>query len=109
MEEYNVYSIELKRKNGKYRVHITYDSETTGCELKFKEKITSDIVAGIDVNNIDRVAVSIVSRQGNLLDYKSFYYHEMEHVSSNKRNNISGELAKEMMDYMLSWNAGAIV
>ncbi|MFA1819664.1 hypothetical protein ACDX78_05615 [Virgibacillus oceani] len=80
--------------------------ETSGCELKFKEKTTSDIVAGIDVN-IDRVAVSIVSKQGNLLDHKIFYFHEMEYVSSNKRDNIAGELAKEMMDYMLSWNAGA--
>jgi IS605 OrfB family transposase len=108
IEEYNVYSIELKRKNGTYRVHITYDMGTPGCELKFKEKITSDIVAGIDVN-IDRVAVSIVSKQGNLLDHKTFNCHEMEYVSSNKRDNISGELAKEMMDYILSWNAGAIV
>ncbi|WP_241558831.1 IS200/IS605 family accessory protein TnpB-related protein [Oceanobacillus halophilus] len=108
MEEYHAYSIELKRKNGQYRVHLTYDMETFGRELKFGGKITSDTLAGIDVN-IDKVAVSIVSKQGNLLAHQTFYCHEMEYVSSKKRSNVSGELAKEIIDYILSWNAGAIV
>ncbi|WP_241558933.1 IS200/IS605 family accessory protein TnpB-related protein [Oceanobacillus halophilus] len=108
IEGYHAYSIELKRKNGQYRVHLTYDVETFGRELKFGGKITSNIAAGIDVN-IDKVAVSVVSKQGNLLAHQTFYCHEMEYVSSNKRNNISGEVAKEIIDYILSWNAGSIV
>ncbi len=108
IEEYKVYSIEIKRKEKKYYVHITYDVETHGRELKWSEKITSDVVAGIDVN-IDKASVSIITKQGNLLESKTFYCHEMEYVKSNRRSNISGELAKEIIDYLLSWNVGAIV
>jgi IS605 OrfB family transposase len=108
IEEYKVYSIELKKKNGKYYVHITYDIETCGSELKWSEKIHSDIIAGIDVN-IDRVAVSILTKQGNLLESRTFYCHEMEYASSNKRSNMAGELAKEVVDYLLKHNVGAMV
>ena len=66
------------------------------------------MVAGIDVN-IDRVAVSILTKQGNWLESKTFYCHEMEYVKSNRRSNIAGELAKEIIDYLLSWNVGAFV
>ena len=106
--EYNVYSIELKRKNKKVYVHITHEINTAGSMLNWNEKITSDIVAGIDVN-IDKITVSILTKQGNLLESKTFYCHEMEYVKSNRRTNIAGELAKEIMDYLLSWNVRAIV
>ena len=108
IEEYQVYSVEMKRKKEKYYAHITYDVDTPGTELSWNETITSDLVAGIDVN-IDRVAVSILTKQGNWLESKTFYCHEMEYVQSNRRNNISGELAKQIVDYLLSWNVGAFV
>ena len=79
IEEYKVYSIEVKRKKERYYVHITYDVDEVGSELTWSDKITSDYIAGIDAN-IDRVAVSVVSKQGNLLESKTFYCHEMEYV-----------------------------
>ena len=108
IEEYQVYSIELKRKQEKYYAHITYDVDTPGTELRWNETITSDLVAGIDVN-IDRVAVSILTKQGNWLESKTFYCHEMEYVKSNRRNNISGEVAKQMVDYLLHRNVRAFI
>ena len=33
----------------------------------------------------------------------------MEYVKSNRRSNIAGELAKGIINYLLSWNVGAIV
>jgi IS605 OrfB family transposase len=108
MEEYIPYSIELKRKNSKIFVHITYEEVVHGSRLNWNEKIQSDLLAGIDVN-IDRIAVSILTKQGNLVESKSFYCHEMEYVKSNRRSNISGELAKEIVQYLLTWNVGAIV
>ena len=33
----------------------------------------------------------------------------MEYVRSNRRNNISGEIAKHIVDYLLGWNVGAVV
>jgi IS605 OrfB family transposase len=79
-----------------------------GSILNWNEKIQSELVAGIDVN-IDRVAVSILTKKGNMLESKTFYCHEMEYVKSNRRSNISGEIAKDIIQYLLSWNAGAIV
>jgi IS605 OrfB family transposase len=108
IEEYQVYSIEIRRKGNKYYVHITYDQETFGCKLKCKEKISSDIVAGIDVN-IDKIAVAILTKQGRFLESRTFYCHEMEYVSSNRRTNIAGEKAKEVIDYLLQLNVGAFV
>ncbi|MGF6954117.1 IS605 OrfB family transposase [Neobacillus sp. B4I6] len=108
LEEYCPYSIELKRKNNKVYVHITYDEVVHGSILNWNEMILSDRVAGIDVN-IDRVAVSILTKQGNLLESKTFYCHEMEYVKSNRRSNISGEIAKDIIQYLLTWNVGAMV
>ena len=50
IEEYKVYSIEIKRKKERYYVHITYDVEEVGSERTWSDKITSDYIVGIDVN-----------------------------------------------------------
>src|SRR5437763_11887536 len=76
IETYKPYSIEMKRNNQKYYVHITYDLEFQGTKLNWRDKIASDLVAGIDVN-IDRIAVSILTNQVNRLESNTFYCHEM--------------------------------
>ncbi|KAA9018337.1 hypothetical protein [Niallia endozanthoxylica] len=70
--------------------------------------MTSDTVAGIDLN-IDRVAVSIVTKQRNWLESRTFYCHGMEYVKSNRRSNIAGEMAKQIIDYLVSWNVGGFI
>ena len=107
-ETYKPYSIEIKRKDDEYYVYLTYEEEVPGIELYSKQPIKADKIAGIDIN-IDRVAVNILSSQSDFLKSKVFYCHEMEFVSSNKRNNLSGELAKEVIDFLLDKNVGAIV
>uniref|UniRef100_UPI001108FB87 IS200/IS605 family accessory protein TnpB-related protein n=1 Tax=Aquibacillus sediminis TaxID=2574734 RepID=UPI001108FB87 len=54
-------------------------------------------------------AVSLVSKQGNFLESKVFYCHELEYVRSNKRNNIVGETVKNVFTWLLTKNVGAIV
>ena len=102
------YSIEIKRKNGEYYVYLTYEEEVSGIQLKSKQLITASKIAGIDIN-IDRIAVNILSSQGNFLKSRVFCCHELEFVSSNKRNNIVGEMAKDIIDFLLEENVGAIV
>ncbi len=102
------YSVELKRKNGEYYVYLTYEEETPGIELYSKQPLTAARVAGIDVN-IDRIAISVLSNQGNFLKSRVFYCHEMEYVSSNKRANLSGELARDIINFLLEENVSAIV
>ncbi len=106
--EYKPYSIEIKRKNDEYYVYLTHEEEVPGIELYPKQLITADKIAGIDVN-IDRVAINILSSQGNFLKSRVFYCHELEFVSSNKRNNVAGEMAKDIIDFLLEENIGAIV
>ena len=73
--------------------------ETIGTQLNWNEKIISDRVAGIDVN-IDRIAVTILTSQGNWMESRTFYCHEIEYVKENRRSNIAGEVAKQVIDYL---------
>jgi IS605 OrfB family transposase len=50
-----------------------------------------------------------VSIQGNWLKSKVFYCHELEYASTNKRENIIGETEKQMFEWFLEENVGAIV
>ena len=59
--EYQPYTVEIKRKNGEYYVHLIYEEEVYGRELAYDEPIQAERIAGIDIN-IDRIAVSIVSK-----------------------------------------------
>ncbi|HDX9580797.1 TPA: IS200/IS605 family accessory protein TnpB-related protein, partial [Bacillus pseudomycoides] len=98
----------IKRKNGEYYLHLTYEFEVCGRELKWNEFVAGERIAGIDVN-VDRYAVSIASADGNFIESRIFYCHEMEYVSSHRRDNIAGEKAKEIIDYLLEQNVGSIV
>ncbi|BDG43251.1 IS200/IS605 family accessory protein TnpB-related protein [Saccharococcus caldoxylosilyticus] len=106
--EYRPYTVEIKRKNGEYYVHLIYEEEVYGRELTYDEPIQAERVAGIDIN-IDRIAVSIVSKQGNFIKSKVFYCHELEYVKANKRNNIVGETVGDVYDWLLQENVGAVV
>ncbi|QXJ37850.1 hypothetical protein BV455_01113 [Parageobacillus caldoxylosilyticus] len=106
--EYQPYTVEIKRKNGEYYVHLVYEEEVYGRELTYDEPIQAERIAGIDIN-IDRIAVSIVSKQGNFLQSKVFYCHELEYVRANKRNNIVGETVRDVYDWLMQENVGVVV
>jgi IS605 OrfB family transposase len=106
--EYQPYTVEIKRKNGGYYVYLIYEEEVYGRELTYDEPIQAERIAGMDIN-IDRIAVSIVSKQGNFLQSKVFYCHELEYVRANKRNNIVGETVRDVYDWLLQENVGAVV
>lgn len=103
------YTIQILRKSGSFYVNLIYEEVVYGNELRSKDQlVVGDKLAGIDVN-IDRIAVTILTKPGNFLKSKVFYYHEMEYVSSHRRSNIAGVVAKEVIDYLLAENIGAIV
>jgi IS605 OrfB family transposase len=106
--QYQPYTVEIKRKNGEYYIHLIYEEEVYGRELTYDEPIQAERIAGMDIN-IDRIAVSIVSKQGNFLQSKVFYCHELEYVRANKRNNIIGETVRDVYDWLLQENVGAVV
>ncbi|MBA2872489.1 IS605 OrfB family transposase [Anoxybacillus calidus] len=106
--DYQPYTVEIKRKNGEYYLHLIYEEEVYGRELTYDELIQGEQIAGIDIN-IDRIAVTIISRQGNFIKSKVFYCHELEYVKANKRNNIVGETVRNVYDWLLQENVGAVV
>jgi len=106
--EYQPYTVEIKRKNGEYYIHLIYEEEVYGRELAYDEPIQAERIAGMDIN-IDRIAVSIVSKQGNFLQSKVFYCHELEYVRANKRNNLIGETVRDVYDWLMQENVGAVV
>jgi IS605 OrfB family transposase len=106
--KYRPYTVEIKRKNGEYYVHLIYEEEVYGRELAYDEPIQAERIAGMDIN-IDRIAISIVSKQGNFIQSKVFYCHELEYVRANKRNNIIGETVRDVYDWLLQENVGAVV
>jgi IS605 OrfB family transposase len=106
--EYRTYTMEIKRKNGEYYLHLSYEEEVYGREITYDEPIQAERIAGIDIN-IDRIAVSIVLKQGNFLKSKVFYCHELEYVRANKRNNLIGETVRDVYDWLLQENVGTVV
>jgi IS605 OrfB family transposase len=106
--DYQPYTVEIKRKNGEYYVHLIYEEEVYGRELTCDEPIRAERIAGIDIN-IDRIAVSIVSKQGNFLKSKVFYCHELEYVRANKRNNLIGETVRDVYNWLMQENVGVVV
>jgi IS605 OrfB family transposase len=107
-EVYKTYSVQIIRKKGEYTVHVMHDAKESGKELKNKEQFTGDLIAGIDMN-IDRIAVSILTRQGNLKETRVFYCYELEYASSNKRNNIVGNIVKEIFKYLIRMKVKCLV
>lgn len=101
------YSMEIVRKNGEYFVHFTYDEEEYG-KAVYEIPEYHDIIAGIDLN-IDRIAVTLLTKQGNFIESRIFYCHELEYTSSNKRDNIVGETVKKLFNWLIEKKVGAIV
>ncbi|GEL75993.1 hypothetical protein TMU01_02280 [Tenuibacillus multivorans] len=108
MEFYQAYTVQIKRKNGDYYAHFIYDETEYGEVLVSRTDILKDVVAGIDIN-IDHISVSLATKQGNFIESKNFYCHELEYVGSNKRDNIIGETVKAFFEWLLSKNVGAII
>ncbi|MGM7722553.1 IS200/IS605 family accessory protein TnpB-related protein [Metabacillus sp. Hm71] len=108
IEVFKPYTIQIKRKNGEYYVHFIYEENEYGRELYSTDIIKKNVIAGIDIN-IDRIAVSLASNQGNFLESKVFYCHELEYVRANKKGNLVGETVKTIFEWLKLKNAGAIV
>lgn len=95
LETSEAYQVELIKKEGKIYVHITID-EARLKEYKEIHTIGSGVI-GIDTNS-DGFALTGLD---NNLNYKESTYlkqHELLYARSNRRNNLCGELVKEVID-----------
>ncbi len=107
IEKSIAYSVRITRDKDRYTSHITLSEDVRGRYIyeipKFAEK-----VGGIDIN-VDRICVVIADRQGNFIDRKTFYCHELEYVRKNKRDYVIHKTVKEIFEWINSKSIECIV
>ncbi len=90
------YSIRLKRRNGKYEVHLTFEEE-----LKVEPDFSNGL-AGMDINP-NNFSVAIIHPNGNFKTSKVFWMHDINTVSANKRDYIIQNTLHEVMSWIKSF------
>ena len=88
------YQVELIRKNGKVYCHITID-ESKISEYTEENSIYNGVI-GIDTNP-DGLALTRLDRFGNYKWSSYLKRSELLYIRTNKRENLCGELAKEVI------------
>ncbi|WP_440603443.1 hypothetical protein [Bacillus sp. GB_SG_008] len=96
------YSIRLKRRNGRYEVHLTLEEEMT------TKPDFSKGVAGMDINP-DNLSVTIIHEKGNFRASRVFWMHNINTVSANKRDFIIQETLYEVMRWIHSFGVDTLV
>jgi len=92
------YKVELIRKNRRYYCHITIDETKI---MEYKPLCTGHCgIAGVDTNP-DGFAVTLINKDGNYKQSVYFKQPELQYASSNRRENLCGELAKKVVNYAL--------
>jgi len=92
----------LKKDNQRYKVIIDYGVDDP------KEKISFDNgVIGVDINP-DRIAISNLGRDGNLISSLSFVNNRIFFASTNKRDYEIGCMVKKIINYALTNNKGIV-
>jgi len=99
----NSYNIRLLRKDERhYRVVIDYEVDNPNIIIDFSEG-----VIGVDVNP-DRVAISELAKDGNLIKSFSIINNRMFFGSTNKRDYEIGCIVKQIINYALQRNKGIV-
>jgi len=104
LEDGGIYSIELIRGiDNKYRVHITFDEFVPVEVVSFLNG-----AIGLDVNP-DSIALAEIDNEGNLISCMSYALPELTYSSRTKRDNLIGEVAKEIVSIALSKGKGLVI
>jgi len=104
LEDGGIYSIELIRgQDFKYRVHITFDEFVPIQVVSF-----SHGAIGVDVNP-DGVALTEIENSGNLISSQWIALPKLTYSSTNRRNNLIGEVACDIVLIALSKGKGLVI
>ncbi|WP_041313553.1 IS200/IS605 family accessory protein TnpB-related protein [Heliomicrobium modesticaldum] len=92
----DAYQVEILRRKGRYYVHVTFD-EAAVRAYKVEYKGHAGLV-GIDTNP-DGFALTHIDRTGNYRHHTAIARHELTYARSNRRENLIGEMVKEVIQY----------
>jgi IS605 OrfB family transposase len=88
------YQVEMIKKDGKYYCHITFDEAKV---MDYKPLCTSHFcMMGVDTNP-DGFGITLISRDGNYKESIYLKQPELQYARSNRRENLCGELAKQVV------------
>ena len=85
------YQVEIIKKNSQYYVHITFELPQTE-----KNYTGHNNIIGIDTNS-NGFALTCIDNKGNYKWHTYLKQHELLYARSNKRSNLCGELAKQVV------------
>ena len=104
LEDSGIYSIELIRGiDNKYRTHITFDEFVPQTVCNFESG-----AIGVDVNP-DGIALTEMDSEGNLVSCQWIALPELAYSNTNRRENLIGETAKEIVDIALAIGKGLVI
>ena len=99
-----IYSIRLVRGFlGKYRVHITFEQEVMERRCDF-----SSGAIGVDLNP-QGIAQTEIDREGNFVRSEWIHLPELFDARGNRRDNLIGETAKEIVFSSLAKGKGLVI
>ena len=100
------YQVELIKKARGYYCHITLDETKIN---SYKPVYTGhNGLIGVDTNP-DGFGLTVVSKDGNYKESTYLKQPELQYARSNRRENLCGELAKEIVEYARMHECGVAV
>lgn len=100
------YQVEIIKKGGKYYCHITIDE---GKVSEYKPIYTGHFgMIGIDTNP-DGYGVTLIGRDGNYMESLYLKQPELQYARSNRRKNLCGELAQQVVSIALANECGIAI
>ncbi|MZP31166.1 IS200/IS605 family element transposase accessory protein TnpB [Heliobacterium undosum] len=99
----DAYQVEILRRHGRYYVHVTFDEAAV---RSYPVEYTGHAgLVGIDTNP-DGFALTHIDRTGNYRDHTYIARHELTYARSNRRENLIGEMVREVIQYAKNHQCG---
>lgn len=99
----DAYQVEILKRNNKYYCHITFEMPKQ--ELLYTGH---NGIIGIDTNP-DGFALTMIDNNGNYKWHTYFKQHELLYARSNRRENLCGELVKQVILTAKSYGCGIAI
>ena len=97
------YQVEMLKRNGKYYCHITFELPKT--EVVYT---VHNGIIGIDTNP-DGFALTMIDNRGNYKWHTYLKQHELLYTRTNRRENLCGELGKQVISIAKTYNCGIAI
>ncbi|MCK8825637.1 hypothetical protein MWH30_11250, partial [Fuchsiella alkaliacetigena] len=90
------YFVEVIRKDNSYYVHISIEEDIPKVKSANPKQVG---IIGIDTNP-NGFALTCIDNEGNYLWHKNFINHELTYTRGNRRANLCGELARDVVNFI---------